>query len=172
MINESNDELGRIMAEIDVFRDEAERRRARGEFTDQEKKLREPLARKEIIERLSALPQARTEPVIASIVKRMECYPEMHESHVLLSAVEILSSALDEARKIATREAMWPVAPAEWPLKMKVAVDPFAGPSKPVMRVDYIDRDGNHRTVEGVDCVTTEPEPRAITGVTITRTGE
>lgn len=114
----TDDEMNRIMMENYIIQAEAERRRACGEFTEQEKKLRVPLTREEIIKRLSEMPQAHAEPVIAHTVKSLERYPETHESHILLSAVEILAGALGEMRKHATREAaVRPMAP----FKVKIA---------------------------------------------------
>lgn len=170
MSDEMDESMGKLMMENMILQAETERRRMRGEFTEWEKKLRAewekklraPLTREEIIACLERTPQAHTEPMIANTIARLRRDIEVDPSHMLLSCVTALASIADCLRGAAIHDAiMRPMEP------FKVTFD--AQPPRATIRLDYVDRDGNPRTAEGVGVATTEPDPQAITGVTITR---
>ncbi len=162
MSDEMDESMGKLMMENMILQAETERRRMRGEFTEREKKLRAPLTREEIIARLERTPQAHTEPMIANTIARLRRDIEVDPSHMLLSCVTALASIADHLRGVAIHDAI--VRPME---PFKVTFD--AQPPRATIRLDYIDRDGNPRTAEGVGVATTEPGPQAITGATISR---
>jgi hypothetical protein len=162
MSDEMDESMSKLMMENMILQAETERRRMRGEFTEREKKLRAPLTREEIIACLERTPQAHTEPMIANTIARLRRDIEVDPSHMLLSCVTALASIADRLRGAAIHDAiMRPMEP------FKVTFD--AQPPRATIRLDYVDRDGNPRTAEGVGVATTEPDPQAITGVTITR---